>query len=335
MILSAPAARGGRANGMAAAAAAFAFALVPPAHAVEPQKPYGELTPRPMWIEKVKDGLYVIRGPLGICMGPCVPNSLTPDGVLHEPGDVAVRVTPKGVIIVDDKFARDVPEVLRLIKTVTDQPVKYVLNSHYHQDHVGGNGEMIKYGATIVANDALRAAYDRTKPGGDSPQVTFGDDGAIYLGGVKVEMHHFGRGHTLGDTFVYFPDLRVVHTGDVVVEGMPHIDYKDGGSAVGWVAEIYDLLKLDFDWAIPGHGRLLTKDEVRQYVKNVEIMNARMKELVRQGVPKDQAGRRLKLDDLGWAKSASTSTFMANDIPGYYDEMAAVLAAERKAGAPG
>jgi cyclase len=316
--------------------AALLLATAPlAAKAVEPQKPYGELTPRPMWIEKVRDGLYMIRGPLGICMGPCVPGGLTPDGVLHEPGDVAVRVTPEGVIIVDNKFAPNVPEVLALIKTVTDKPVKYVLNSHYHQDHVGGNGEMIKYGATVVANDALRDAYDRTKREGASPQVTFGHYGAIYLGGVKVEMHHFRNGHTRGDTFVYFPDLKVVHTGDVVVEGMPHFDYTDGGSAVGWVEEIYDLLKLDFDWAIPGHGRLLTKDEVRQYVKNVEIMNARMKELVRQNVGKEQAGKLLKLDDLGWAKSASTSTFMARDIPGYYDEMAAVLAAERKAGAPG
>jgi cyclase len=304
------------------------------ASAVEPQKSYGELTPRPMWIEKVKDGLYVVRGPLGVCMGPCVPNSLTPDGVLHEPGDVAVRITPAGVIMVDDKFARDVPELLRLIKTVTNQPVKYVLNSHYHQDHVGGDGEMIKYGATLVVNDELRAAYDRTKKTGDSPQVTFGAYGAIELGGVKVEMHHFRNGHTRGDTFVYFPDLKVVHTGDVVVEGMPHFDYTDGGSAIGWVEEIYDVLKLDFDYAIPGHGRLLTKDEVRQYVKNVEIMNARMKDLVRQGVPVAEAGKRLKLDDLGWAKSASTSTFMAGDVPGYYAEMGAVLAAERKAGAP-
>ena len=242
-----------RAGSTAACLAALALAgAASPAGAVEPQKPYSEMTPRPMWIEKVKDGLYVVRGPLGICMGPCVPNSLTPDGVLHEPGDVAVRVTPKGVIIVDDKFAPNVAELLRLIKTVTDQPVKYVLNSHYHQDHVGGNGEMIKAGATIVVNDALRAAYDRTKKEGDSPQVTFGGYGAIYLGGVKVETYNFGHGHTSGDSFAYFPDLKVVHTGDVVVEGMPHIDYNDGGTAVGWVNEIYDVLKLDFDWAIPG-----------------------------------------------------------------------------------
>ena len=314
----------------AALAALALLAFARPASAVEPQKPYCELSPRPMWIEPVKPGLYVVRGALGVCMGPCVPGAAL-DGALHEPGDVAVRVTPEGVIMVDTKFERDVPEVLRLIRTVTDQPVKYVLSSHYHADHNGGLSEMIRRGATAVANEDLRAAYARTNPKAPAPEVTFGDYGAIHLGGAIAEMHHFRNGHTKGDTFVYFPDLKVVHTGDVVIEGMPFIDYKDGGSAIGWVEEIYDLLKLDFDWAIPGHGRLLTRDEVRQYVKNVEIMNDRMKALVREGVPTAEAFKRLKLDDLGWAHSASTSTFMANDLPGYYDEMAAVLAAEGKA----
>ena len=82
-----------------------------------------------------------------------------------------------------------------------------------------------------------------------------------------------------------------------------------------------------------GHGGLLTKDEIRQYVKNVETMNARMKELVRTGVPVEEAGKRLKLDDLGWARSASTQTFLAGSIPGYYAEMKAVIEKERKLGA--
>ena len=317
----------------ALAALALLALTARPAAAVEPQKPYAELGTRPMWIEPVKPGLYVVRGAIGVCMGPCAPNAVL-DGALHEPGDVAVRVTPEGVIMVDTKFERDVPEVLRLIRTVTDQPVKYVLSSHYHGDHNGGLSEMIRRGAIAVSNEDLRAAYARTNPNAPASQVTFGDYGAIHLGGATVEMYNFRGGHTRGDTFVYFPDLKVVHTGDVVIEGMPYIDYKDGGSAIGWVREIYDVLKLDFDWAIPGHGRLLTRDEVLDYVRKVEIMNARMKDLVRQGVPAAESAKRLKLDDLGWDKSASTSTFMANDFPAYYDEMAAVLAAEGRAHPP-
>ena len=139
------------------ASAFVAAALAVPTSAVEPQKPYSELTARPMWAEKVKEGLFVIRGPLGPCLPmpcPAVPTALNPDGLLHEPGDVAVRVTPEGLIIVDTKFAYNIPELLKVIKTISDKPIKYVLASHYHADHNGGIGEMIKLGATVVVTRA-------------------------------------------------------------------------------------------------------------------------------------------------------------------------------------
>ncbi len=107
------------------------------------------------------------------------------DDVFHEPGDVAVRVTPDGVILVDDKFDVNVAQILELIKTVTDKPVKYLINSHYHSDHAGGNGGMIKHGVIIVDQKDLRDSYDKSKKEGDSPQIVFDNYGAIYLGGVK------------------------------------------------------------------------------------------------------------------------------------------------------
>src|SRR5678816_2512500 len=209
-----------------AATAVVWAALAAPTSAVEPQKPYSELTARPMWAEKVKEGLFAVRGPLGPCLPmpcPAVPTPVNPDGLLHEPGDVAVRVTPEGLILVDTKFAYNIPELLGVIRSISDKPIKYVLASHYHGDHNGGIGEMIKLGATVVVNESLRDAYDRSKQGGASPQVTFRDFGTIQLGGVTVEMHHFGTGHTRGDTFVYFPDLKVVHTGDVAPLSLIHI----------------------------------------------------------------------------------------------------------------
>lgn len=293
-----------------------------------PQLPYEQLSPRPMWIEKVRDGLYLIRGPLGACMDACRPGSMR-DGHLHEPGDVAVRVTGAGVILVDDKFADNVPDVVRLVKSVTNEPIKYLVNSHFHADHAGGNGEMLKRGVIILDQQALRDSYDRSRRTGPSPELAFDDYGAIVLGNARVEMYHFGPGHTRGDTTIYFPDLRIIHMGDVVVEGMPHIDYPDGGTAVGMVNEIYSMLKLDWDFAIPGHGRILTRDEVRDYAKKFEIMNARMKQIVLQGIPRDHAAAALKLDDLGWEKSASSSTFLGNDVGHYYDEMARVIAQEK------
>src|SRR3954467_11443587 len=120
------------------------------APAEELRKPYSELSARPMWASKVKDGLYVIRGPLGPCLPmpcPAVPTPVNPDGLLHEPGDVAVRVTAEGLILVDTKFAYNIPELLTVISSISEKPIKYVLGSHYHSDHNGGIGEMIKLGA--------------------------------------------------------------------------------------------------------------------------------------------------------------------------------------------
>jgi cyclase len=294
---------------------------------------------KPMAVEKVKDGLYVIRGPFSVCgpqgcRGP-MPKALA-DGLPHEAGDVAVRVTPDGVILVDDKFPWNVPELLERVKGITPQPIKYVLNSHYHQDHTGANAAMLEHGFEVIAQRNLRdeilgkGSTMRNEPAA-APGVVFGDFGAVYLGGVEVQMLYLGRAHTNGDTFVYFPDLKTVHTGDVVMDGAPFIDYRGGGSAVEWVKTLHNLLKIDFDAVIPGHGPVLTKDYVREYARKFEIMNQRMLDLVKEGVPKDRdrlvSG--LKLDDLGWAHTDSTDTFIENSIIGYYDEMAAVLASLR------
>jgi glyoxylase-like metal-dependent hydrolase (beta-lactamase superfamily II) len=261
-------------------------------------------------------------------MNACTPR-FRQDGLLHEPGDVAVRVTGAGVILVDDKFAVNVPQIVALVRSVTDQPIKYLVNSHYHTDHAGGNGEMLKRGVIIVDQQALRDSYDRAKSYGGSPEVVFDSYGAIVLGHAKVEMYHFGPGHTRGDTITYFPDLKVIHMGDVVIEGMPIADYPDGGTMLGDLNEIYSMLKLDWDFAIPAHGRVMTREEVRQYAKKFETMNARMKQIVLDGIPRDRAAAALKLDDLDWAHSVNTQSFLAGTVLGYYDEMKRVIAEEK------
>ena len=287
--------------------------------------------PRPMWIEKVKDGLYLIRGPIDAgCMMGCKPGQ-TGDGVLHEPGTVAARVTPEGVILVDAKFPQHVPEILALIRSVTDQPVKYLINSHYHPDHTGGDGEMLKRGVELIQQRDLWTSYEAKKLGGGTAHITFDDAFALHLGGVEVDAYHsLPASHTRGDTFIYFPDLKTVHGGDLVIRGMPHIDYTDGGSAVGFVTAIYQLLKLDFDVAIPGHGQPMNREDIRQYVQKVETMNTRMKDAVRRGVPVDRVVPELGLEDLGWAHTASTTNFLTNDVRGYYAEMATIVAAEKR-----
>jgi glyoxylase-like metal-dependent hydrolase (beta-lactamase superfamily II) len=279
------------------------------------------LVPAPMRVDQVKPGLFVIRGPFD----PCAPGGCngrnTDDGLLHEPGDVAVRVTSEGAIVVDDKFVQNVPDVMSRVKSVTTQPIRYLLNSHHHADHIGGNGAVMDLGIEIIAHKNIRDNIIRNKQPGP-PRLTFTDEEAIYLGGVEVRMLYFGRGHTNGDTVIFFPDLRTVHSGDLVIDGMPVIDYDNGGSALEFVATLEKLMTLDFDTVIPGHGRVLTKDDVRAYIPKLKTMNDRMRELARRKVPDDQLAAQLKLDDIGWAHTVSTGTFMRS-IVRYRDEVAA------------
>src|SRR5262245_8904393 len=170
-----------------------------------------------------------------------------------------VRVTNQGLIVVDTKNPSDenFNRLMEEIKSVTDQPVKYVLNTHHHPDHVGNNQKFIDAGAQVVALDALKsrmASDPRTKDIPGLPTVTFAKDYALKFGGVEVDAHSYGRGHTGDDTMVYFPDLKVVMVSDQITNATPIVDFANGGSAVEWTQILDGVLKLDFEIAIPGRG---------------------------------------------------------------------------------
>ena len=281
----------------------------------------------PTRVERVKDGLYVIRGPFVPCgTRGCRPGGAD-DGLIHEPGDVAARVTPEGVILVDDKYPENLTDVLAALRSVTTQPIRYLLNSHHHGDHVSGNVNLAALGIDIIAHRRIRENFLRLKQPG-APNIVFEDQGGVFLGGVEVRMHHLGRGHTNGDTVIHFPDLRTIHMGDLVIDGMPVIDYAGGGSALAFVKTIDNLLALDFDTAIPGHGKVMTRPEVQAYRNRFETMNQRMRELIKKGVPKDQlktlaqVRAQLRLAELGWDNSVSTTASLGS-FSQYYDELAA------------
>ena len=274
----------------------------------------------PMRIEKVKDGLYLVRGPFHRCAPNGCGGGYGDDGFLHEAGDVAVRVTPEGLIVVDNKYDENVADVLAQIKSVSTQPIRYVLNTHHHTDHAGGDATFIKT-TEIIAHRNVRENFLRNKQPG-APRVVFGNDASVFLGGVEVRAYHFGRAHTNGDAVIHFPDLRVIHTGDLITEGMPVMDYRNGASAVEWVSVLDKVLELDFDVVIPGHGPLMTKAQVKADRDKLARMNERMTALVRQGVPKENVFARLGLADLGWDRTVSTVAFTGG-LSGYYDEMQA------------
>ena len=241
-------------------------------------------------IEQVKDGLYVIPGFDGSLSG----------------GNVAVRVTDNGVIIVDDKFVYSHEFITAQVRSVTNQPIKYVLNTHHHSDHAGSNADFMA-DAEVIAHKNARANIVRNNQPG-APRIIFADETAVYLGGAEARAIHFGRGHTNGDAIIYFPDLRTVHTGDLFIFGdrldgstlAPFWDFGNGGSAAEWPATLNGLLELDFDTVIPGHGPVLTKDDVREFRNKIEIVLDRVRAQIDAGATRDNIASRVDTNDLGW-----------------------------------
>ena len=151
------------------------------------------------------------------------------------------------------------------------------------------------------------------------PSIVYTDQTAVFLGDTEVRAHYVGRGHTDGDSVIYFPDLRTVHTGDLIVGGTLFIDYGNGGTSVEWLDTIDNILELDFDTVIPGHGGLMTKDDVREFRSKIETLQQRGRELISQGVSKDEFGSRLNADDIGW--QIEGSLFGRASLSGFYDEL--------------
>src|SRR5271167_270252 len=234
----------------------------------------------PLTMEKVTDNLYVIMG---------------------NGGNVAAMPTSEGVLLVDDKFALDAPEIVAKVKTISDKPIRYILNTHQHGDHTGGNEPMLAASAEIIIHKNARANMVAGKMPG-LPRITFADETQVFLGGKEVLAKHVGRGHTNGDAMVYFPSERVLHTGDLFVNGgAPFIDYANGGSLVEWDKTLEQALQYDVDTVIPGHGAVAKKADLAKWRQTLASLRSRSKQTCASGGP--DALKTMKLDDLGMKSS--------------------------------
>jgi len=205
--------------------------------------------------------------------------------VIHNdfvPGNTTVLITNEGVLLVDDKYEVDGPNVVAEVKKLTSQPIKYVVNTHYHGDHSGSNALIQKLGAQVVSSDAARKRMVEGKQPGQS-NVTFEQKGHIYLGGQTVDLYYFGRAHTDGDIVVNFPAQRVLAMGDSYANdpGTPElVDFAGGGSAIEWPKTLTKTLELDFDRAVPGHGTVVPKAEVVKFRDSTQRLSARVHEML-------------------------------------------------------
>jgi glyoxylase-like metal-dependent hydrolase (beta-lactamase superfamily II) len=228
---------------------------------------------------KVKDDLFVIHN----------------DFV---PGNTTVLVTNEGVVLVDDKFEIDHEGIMAQLKTITNQPVKYVINTHYHGDHSGGNPKLQALGAQVITSQQARDKMAEIKQPGMA-NVTLDDSLRLFLGGKRVEVYRFGRAHTDGDIVVLFPDHRVLSAGDMFTVGdaTPQlIDYAGGGSARDWPVTLDGVLKLDFDQVVPGHGVVVAKQELRKFRDSTMTLKNRVRDMIAKKSTKAEIEKMLRTD---------------------------------------
>jgi cyclase len=207
------------------------------------------------------------------------------------PGLVTVLVTDDGVLLVDDKFEIDHDNIMAMLRTVTDQPVKYVVNTHYHGDHSGGNAKLQALNAVAVASAEARARMVAANQSG-LPDFTLGESAALYIGGKTVELHHVSPAHTDGDVVVLFPDYGVLASGDIFANGpgtsAQLVDAAGGGSAKSWPSAVEEALELDFETVVPGHGLVSTRADLEAYHDRTIRFREVLTDLVSQGRTKDE-----------------------------------------------
>jgi glyoxylase-like metal-dependent hydrolase (beta-lactamase superfamily II) len=228
---------------------------------------------------KIKDDLFVIHN----------------DFV---PGNTTVLVTNEGVVLVDDKFEIDHDNIMAQLKKITNQPVKYVINTHYHGDHSGGNPKLQALGAQVITSQQAREKMAEIKQPGMA-NVTLDNSLRLFLGGKRVEVYRFGRAHTDGDIVVLFPDHRVLAAGDMFTFGdaTPQlIDYAGGGSARDWTGPLDGALKLEFDQVVPGHGLITTKQEMRKFRDSTLTLRTKVHDMIAGKKTKAEIEKMLRTD---------------------------------------
>lgn len=210
-------------------------------------------------------------------------------------GNIGVSAGEDGIVIVDDQFAPLANKIKQALKGISDKPLKFLINTHFHGDHTGGNAE---FGAeaTIIAHENVRkrletggtVAGNETKPAPKValPVITFNDQTTVHVNGEDIRAVHFPHGHTDGDSVIFFTKANVVHMGDdFVTYGFPFVDVKSGGSISGMIAGdeiVLSMLPADAK-IIPGHGPLSTRDDLRKFIDMLKDTRALVADEMKQG----------------------------------------------------
>jgi len=206
-------------------------------------------------------------------------------------GNIGVSAGEDGIVIVDDQFAPLAPKIKDALKTISDKPLKFLINTHFHGDHAGGNAEFGKE-ANIIAHENVRKRLN--EPGGSAkpapkealPVITFNDRTTVHINGEEIRAVHIPHAHTDGDSVIVFPQANVVHMGDVFVTyGFPFVDTSSGGSVSGMISGVEKVLSMIPADAkiIPGHGPLSTTADMRKFVDMMKETRGLVADALKQG----------------------------------------------------
>lgn len=330
----------------------FIVASFAVAYAHEPTAPQDK---GPFTLKKLADDTYVLYG---------------------RGGNIGFAVTDEGVVVIDDQFADLAPGIADQIKSVTSKPVRFLINTHHHGDHTGGNGFFIKM-TTIVAHDnvrkhmleapqemiasapgqiqnleariaklekddpqskdlaGLRTQLENAKKSLESarsmkpsdvpaPNLTFDREIRMYLGGREIQVFHLKRGHTDGDSIIYFPQTKVVHMGDLFFNKViPVIDRAHGASTAEWT-ETIDAVIARVDPAsqfIPGHGEVTNVDDLKAFKQYLLDLRAAVKKAIDGGLTREQAVKDVKLEQ--YSKFNGYEQRFPGNVGTVYDEIKA------------
>lgn len=252
--------------------------------------------------EKVADGLYFVTG---------------------RGGNLAVSIGDDGVFLVDDQYAPLTEAIRQVIAQLTDQPVRFVINTHWHADHTGGNENLGRLGTVVIAHDNVRTRmsaeqfstfWERStdpSPAAALPVVTFNDKLTFHMNGLTIRAFHVSGAHTDGDAIVHFPELNVIHMGDVLFyTWYPYIDVSAGGSVRGTITAVDSVLPMldDETIVLPGHGVRTDKAGLVEYRDMLSVVADRIQAMIDDGktLEEVQAAKPTAEWDEAWGQNFMT-----------------------------
>ena len=242
-------------------------------------------------------------------------------------GNIGASVGDDGIVVVDDQYAPLADKIQGALKGITDKPVRFVINTHYHPDHTGSN-EYFQKQAPIIAHDNVRKRLEAGGPAGNGgslhmefkpqpkealPILTFDHDVTVHLNGEDIRALYFPAGHTDGDSIIFFPKSNVVHMGDdFVTYGFPFIDVDSGGSINGMIDAVEKVIgQLPPDAKIiPGHGPVSSLDDVRAYLTMLKASREAVASALKESKTLDQMKQAKLLDP--WKKYSGD--FVSEDV---------------------